>query len=254
MRSSSYLPLIASVASATLFERRACHADNCARAITGTAIAALVSVHQSDCSSFLSATVTPATSTSTITIYVTSPAAAKRSPVAAPAIEERDVTVTPSSIPVYASAACHGANSASRYASACSCAGITPTTTTLPTPVATSTTTVTVSGAWACTNPGTCDSFSPCGASTSNTTDPDTCLCFFMSGKLNTACMRGGTPCGVACTEDADCGSDEVCVGPTCCGMNCVPKSAGDTCVNGASVKRMFGAGIGRRVPTIGGI
>lgn len=57
----------------------------------------------------------------------------------AAAIEQRQVTVQPSSVPTYASA-CSGTV---RYSSACSCWGITAKTTTAPTPLTTTTKTVT---------------------------------------------------------------------------------------------------------------
>src|ERR1700722_17450261 len=57
----------------------------------------------------------------------------------AAALEQRQVTVAPSSAPTYASA-CSGT---ARYSSACSCWGITVVTTIAPTPVTTTTVTVT---------------------------------------------------------------------------------------------------------------
>jgi len=45
-----------------LLDRRACNADNCARAVTGTRFAASIQAqHTADCSSFMLATITPAT-------------------------------------------------------------------------------------------------------------------------------------------------------------------------------------------------
>lgn len=42
--------------------KRACNADNCARAVTGTRFAASIqALHTADCSSFMIVTVTPAT-------------------------------------------------------------------------------------------------------------------------------------------------------------------------------------------------
>lgn len=77
-------------------------------------------------------------STVTSTVIVTNSIAHKRDAVPAglAVIAGRQVTVAPSSVPVYASA-CSGT---AGYSSACSCIGVTGTTTTLPTP----TTTVTV--------------------------------------------------------------------------------------------------------------
>ena len=97
---------------------RACNADNCARAVTGSAAQPALSVRSSDCASFLAVTVTPPA------VTVTSAAAAA---VVTPA------DATSSAVPTYASA-CSGAV---RYSSACSCLGVTGTTTTVAAPTVT---------------------------------------------------------------------------------------------------------------------
>lgn len=77
------------------------------------------------------------TVTSTLTVTTTTTLVGMKRHVAA--LEHRQVTVMPSSVPIYASA-CSGT---ARYSSACSCWGITAMTTTAPTPLTTTTVTVT---------------------------------------------------------------------------------------------------------------
>jgi hypothetical protein len=43
-----------------VLERAACNADNCARAVTGTAAKPSLTIRQSDCSKFMTTIVTPA--------------------------------------------------------------------------------------------------------------------------------------------------------------------------------------------------
>ncbi|MCJ1408961.1 hypothetical protein MMC19_003038 [Ptychographa xylographoides] len=115
-----------------------CAADNCARAVTGTRLGSSAQQsHFADCSSFMEVVVTPATSTATVTATITG--AATNLKRGFEVVERRQVTVTPSSVPTYASA-CSGT---ARYSSACSCAGITKSTSTAPTPVTTVTVSVT---------------------------------------------------------------------------------------------------------------
>jgi len=126
-----------------------CNHDNCLRAVIASAFPTRSG--SADCASYFEATVTPApvtvsqTSIVSVTYSVPSPPAKKRRDVA-PAIMARQVTVTPSSIPAYASA-CSGSL---RYSSACSCVGATHTTTTAATPTSTTTVTSTVT---ICANP-----------------------------------------------------------------------------------------------------
>ena len=72
--------------------------------------------------------------TVTVTVEATGPAKARRADVA-----PRQATVVPTAVPTYASA-CQNAD---RYASACSCWGITDAVTTAPQPTQTVTSTVT---------------------------------------------------------------------------------------------------------------
>ncbi|KAK6544632.1 hypothetical protein TWF694_001321 [Orbilia ellipsospora] len=148
----------------------ACAADNCLRAVRGTH-----SPHPSvqDCSSYLRATVTPATVTSTVTqtnyftgsdtlsltatntafqtstvvvpttltvvLSLTSTTTLQAAAVAAKV--KRQATVVPSKIPPYASP-CSGSV---RYSSACSCIGVTAIALTLPAPTTVVTTQLTIS-------------------------------------------------------------------------------------------------------------
>jgi hypothetical protein len=105
--------------------------DNCARALTGTVngLAQSSSRINTDCSSFQMITVYPVATTVTVfsadvesTVTIVPDAAG--------------ITVSPSVLPAYANAACT-TNGAARFASACSCAGVTETTTTAATPTAT---------------------------------------------------------------------------------------------------------------------
>ncbi|MCJ1462587.1 hypothetical protein MMC07_001189 [Pseudocyphellaria aurata] len=117
-----------------------CNADNCARAVTGTRYPAPIqSDHKADCSSFLRTTITPATSTVTVTV-TNPPVNNKRDDEGI--LVARQATQTPSAVPSYASA-CSGT---ARYSSACSCAGVTRATTFAPTPTTTVTATVTATG------------------------------------------------------------------------------------------------------------
>ncbi|RFU82101.1 lipase/esterase family protein [Trichoderma arundinaceum] len=114
-----------------------CNADNCARAVTGTRDGLLpITSRQSDCSSFMLATVTPAATTTTITITVDP----EITPKAKRDVGNYDaVTVYPTAIPDYADP-CEGV---ATYSSACSCWGITAATTTAAQPTKTEIVTVT---------------------------------------------------------------------------------------------------------------
>ncbi|KAH8756864.1 hypothetical protein BGZ57DRAFT_909083 [Hyaloscypha finlandica] len=168
MRFSFYFLSLATCSSASIFQKRGCNADNCARAVTGTRYALDVQAsHMADCTSFFIKTITPATPKSTVYITPTSysvvgsnakrtaGAFAKKEDVqardvaldnlllpAAPAtttaagVKARQVTQLPNQVPIYASA-CSGT---ARYSSACSCAGVTMSTTYAPTPASTTTT------------------------------------------------------------------------------------------------------------------
>ncbi|KAH8908655.1 hypothetical protein BR93DRAFT_994235 [Coniochaeta sp. PMI_546] len=243
------LLLVSGVVAAT------CNANNCARAVTGTRTGKMpdVSSRMADCSSFQMVTVTPATSTvtTTATVTITNIIPGKRDNGNGP------VTVSPSSIPAYASPC----SNAAAYSSACSCWGITATTITVPTPVTTVTVTATVTvsscptdeilcsgscksinsdpnncGACgnvcasgicnngACSNPSctgqTCATFSACGAGGS-------CVCGSTTDSTG-FCVDGSTPCSglPTCTGSSDCASGQVCIVGSCCGVNvCVGAS-----------------------------
>ncbi|KAK5996234.1 hypothetical protein PT974_04666 [Cladobotryum mycophilum] len=114
-----------------LVRRGPCHANNCARAVTGVNGKPAVTARQSDCSSFMRHTVVLPTNTVTATVWATV--------TEAPVLNRRQQTIIPNQVPTYASA-CADANA---YASACSCWGITATTTTVPGPTVTATVTST---------------------------------------------------------------------------------------------------------------
>jgi len=125
-----------------------CNANNCLRAVKAGAFPTRKTIE--DCSSFMAITVTPATFTITSTIATTFTTLAepptetlkRRNYNPHPArevIEVRQVTVSPTAVPAYASA-CTGIV---KYSSACSCIGVTQYTVTAATPVTTVTTSVT---------------------------------------------------------------------------------------------------------------
>ncbi|KAK3937759.1 phospholipase A2 [Diplogelasinospora grovesii] len=129
------VPLLAGLAYAK------CAADNCARAVTGTRRGdEFQTTAKSACSSFMQDTVTVPVTTVTVTATTAVAAAAESQPT------------TSKTVPSFASA-CSGA---ARYASACSCWGITSTTVTVSegTAYVTVTTTSTSSSAPTQTGPG----------------------------------------------------------------------------------------------------
>ncbi|KAK7932579.1 hypothetical protein PG985_003291 [Apiospora marii] len=142
---AALLPLALAAAAFEPRNNKGCNADNCARAVTGTRLgSASVSAFRQDCTSFMSATVTPPTSTATVTMP---PDTCDEDDEAQPQtltkrVQQKKradgVTVFPTAVPTYASA-CSGAV---RYSSACSCWGVSAVFTTAPTPVVT----VTVTG------------------------------------------------------------------------------------------------------------
>jgi len=134
MKFAVVLSLVSVALANVAVEKRACAGNNCNRAITGTRDGlSPASVRSADCASFLLTTVTPDAVTVTVTVDdETSTAAAKRDLV------YRAVTVSPSALPTYATAACDAVS----YASACSCFGVTGSVTTAPVPTTTVTTTI----------------------------------------------------------------------------------------------------------------
>jgi len=107
-----------------------CNADNCARALIGSSngLPQSSSRVNTDCSSFQLATFYPAATTVTVTADVQS------TTIILP--DANSITVVPSNLPAYAIAGCTG-QAAARFASACSCAGVTETTSTAPVQTAT---------------------------------------------------------------------------------------------------------------------
>ncbi|KAK2035946.1 hypothetical protein LZ31DRAFT_485178, partial [Colletotrichum somersetense] len=116
--------------------------NNCQRGVGGTAgLKPPLSSRLADCSILNSVTVIPSPMTDIVTETVTSAAiiiptffaGVNRSIETEATPGGGAVTVTPSSVPMYATYCPDAAN----YFSACSCAGITPVTTTAPTPTVT---------------------------------------------------------------------------------------------------------------------
>ncbi|KAE9367345.1 hypothetical protein N431DRAFT_444495 [Stipitochalara longipes BDJ] len=117
--------LYAAVAAASVAQPRgACNHDNCLRAVIASAFTSISG--PIDCSSYLSATVTPSVPPGSPTVTVCNAVLAGETLIPPPP------TVIPSHIPSYASA-CSGS---ARYSSACECVGVSPVTTTVPTPTA----------------------------------------------------------------------------------------------------------------------
>ncbi|KAL3417103.1 hypothetical protein PVAG01_11103 [Phlyctema vagabunda] len=127
-----FLCMVATASGKSLGERAVCNADNCARAVTGTANAKYpASLRLADCQAFLATTTTPKVSTSTVysnvvgttTISVTpTPVMITTTTTQSPAITARAVKEQQADgqvVPIYASA-CSGA---ARYSSACNCWG-----------------------------------------------------------------------------------------------------------------------------------
>jgi len=207
-----------------------CNADNCARAVTGTNALPALSIRQADCSSFQLTTVTPSAVTVTNTVTITPAPPVKRDN------EKRQVTVVPTAVPTYASA-CSGTV---RYASACSCWGITAHTTFAPTPTSTVTATVTAVPT-ACSNPGSCGTFfiisdPSCG-------DFGVCTCAEDSDG-SAKCVQDASCGNQACTSDSDCsagpqGQAGVCWTNNCCGSN-ICTFASTICANPQARSRLF--------------
>ncbi|KND94284.1 hypothetical protein TOPH_00783 [Tolypocladium ophioglossoides CBS 100239] len=115
-----------------------CGGDNCARQVTGTRDGlSPIESRKADCSSFQKTTVVPdaTTTTDTVTVDAGVPSKFRRDA----GLEYRAATEAPTVVPAYASSCQEG----TKYASACSCWGITAVTTTAPQPTKTATVTVT---------------------------------------------------------------------------------------------------------------
>merc|ERR1712000_116056 len=138
MKAAVVLSFVAA-AMAGLVEKRGCNANNCARQVTGTRAGLTpIESRKADCSSFMTATVIPDATTTTVTVPVDAdePAKFKR----ANGLGFRAETELPTDIPAYASSC----DDTMEYSSACSCWGITSAVTTGPAPTETVTVTTIV--------------------------------------------------------------------------------------------------------------
>ncbi|RDW85974.1 hypothetical protein BP5796_04299 [Coleophoma crateriformis] len=242
MRASlfSVVAITASLATAnTVIPRAACNADNCLRAVTGTAGVnnkPVLTLRQADCSSFLAATVTPGISTITVTATATVTSGPQRRAVDSHGNEigemEKRVVTAAAAVPTYASACSGGV----RYSSACSCFGITAYTVTAAAPSTTTTVTatVTVAPAVGCSNPGSCPNYTACSYNTNSG-----CVCVF-DVEGNSVCTTTiACPGASQCSHNSDCSAGHVCEVNSCCGYNiCSPASI--DCPNSANPTRLF--------------
>ncbi|KFH48550.1 hypothetical protein ACRE_006930 [Hapsidospora chrysogenum ATCC 11550] len=131
MKAAIFLSFAATV-MASVLNKRQCHADNCARQVTGTRPGlSPIESRRADCSSFMTSTVVPDTVTTTTTVIITLRGTAGEAP---------EPTEYPTAtVPAYASSCDDGVE----YSSVCSCWGITAAVTTAPTPTEIQTVTTT---------------------------------------------------------------------------------------------------------------
>ncbi|KAG5980689.1 hypothetical protein E4U55_003771 [Claviceps digitariae] len=129
----------ASVVGALEARKKHCGGDNCARQVTGTRKGLTpLSSRKADCSNFMRTTIVPDATTITVTVTVEPDEPVSKTKRG---IENRAATEVPNAtVPDYASSC----KKAGKYASACSCWGITPTVSTAPVPTETRTVTVTL--------------------------------------------------------------------------------------------------------------
>ncbi|PMD37155.1 hypothetical protein L207DRAFT_599483 [Hyaloscypha variabilis F] len=215
-------------ALSSIFKRTGCNANNCLRQIRGTDVNLQppLTSRESDCSTFMITTVTPATYTATTTVTITTVVPpAKRDVDSAPLVAPRQVTVSPTTYPAYAT----DCPSYSAYSSACSCIGITPTVTTVPTP--TTTTTVT---AYQTISPYQCSpaNYQPCGGSCGGICLPTNADGFGIC-QVDSDCA--GRP---SCSTDADCPGG-YCLNDACGQM--IRKRTGIESLNAPIKKRQTG-------------
>jgi hypothetical protein len=145
-----------------------------------------------------------------------------------------NTVTTRSNLPTYATA-CGGA--ATRYASACSCAGVTKTTSTAPIPTATAISPAVDQGCGTGTNyfDGTNARYCSNGS----------CYCRLRTSGPTTCSTTFGCGGRIICTSDSDCTDGDVCVLGTLCSPDgstaiCAPASAFLACANAASSARLF--------------
>lgn len=145
---------LASLVSASLLHgRAACNADNCLRAVRATNVPTATQItRSSQCSSYMRVTVTPSQAATSRTITSFSVAGnVFNTETYTPGgdFQPNDAyTISGTAVPSYAQAACPSnaaAGVSERFASACSCMGITKVTSMAPTETATSTVTMTTS-------------------------------------------------------------------------------------------------------------
>ncbi|CAD0114593.1 unnamed protein product [Aureobasidium uvarum] len=204
------------IAIPALVSAAKCNADNCARALTGTVDgpARASSRINTDCSSFQLTTVYPAATTITTTsgsVFTTI------------VPDTAGLTIAPSYLPSYANAACTPSGIASaRFASACSCAGVSAATTTAATPTAT-----VVVPVFTCNNPLNANTGANIGTNTCSRGASDACTYYCDQDISGGGVCVQNAGCGPSCSSDSDCGSGNVCVTNTFCGYsNCVSASA----------------------------
>ncbi|KAH8838708.1 hypothetical protein MCOR27_003647 [Pyricularia oryzae] len=223
-----------------------CNADNCARAVTGTALVAKpsIGVRMADCSAAVEVTTTPAAETTTVTATtVTVPPAEETGPVV---VTKRAI----STLPTYASACTNLA----RFSSACACwSAVSTRTVEAPTPTVTITMTATVTETPKPTpncDSQTCLNYNPA------TCGNNGCYCFQVDGKPRSVCSTpvedncSGRP---ACNLSSECAKGEVCITNSCCGSNGVQGKTGvcavftsSVCPNPSVPTKLF-----RRLPRI---
>ncbi|KAK0104844.1 hypothetical protein ONS95_005110 [Cadophora gregata] len=261
--------LSTAVSAANIKERTGsggCNRDNCLRAVQGTAKGpAQVQIARTDCSSFLQVTTTVPSRTATVThtATVTAPAvlpkrnnAAKTVPTYASAcsgaaryssacscwgITAGTKTITSgvttktvkTTVTVPAKSSCTVAPKTDKCGDKCvdlksdpkncGACGVS---------CSSGTCTNGVCAATTCTNLGTCDNFSTCGAG-------GACVCASTSDNTG-FCVSGDTPCaGLAdCQTSADCALGSVCAVGSCCTRNvCI---AADACGGSNLPKFLF--------------
>ncbi|RKU43156.1 hypothetical protein DL546_002966 [Coniochaeta pulveracea] len=272
----SYLAILGQAAGLVYASSKCTPGNNCQRALSAT----LKRNPLADCSSYFQVTVTPATVTMTVTGTSISSATAtetdvftapttvtsilpigKRFPGGQNMVEVRQVTVSASSIPAYASPC----SSAAAYSSACSCIGATPTTVTAAAPVTTITVSTTVATTLttttsttsfvpvatqtacpdgsvsingACSQPA-CTSYARCPGTTSSV-----CVCFADVDDRSVH-FCGDITAGSACSDYPSCSTQADCsiAGSIClvgaCGTVCIPAATAN-CANTSSPSRLF--------------
>ncbi|TLD04210.1 uncharacterized protein PgNI_12141 [Pyricularia grisea] len=209
-----------------------CNADNCARAVTGTALVAKpsIGVRMADCSAAVEVTTTPAakisfrTTTVTATTVTVPPGEATLTVMR----DKREVAT----LPTYASAC----SNLARFSSACACwPAISTRTVEAATPTVTITATATVTKSPEPTS--NCDS-QRC-MTYDQTCGNRFCYCFEIDGKPRSVCSEPSDPwCAdkQGCNLSSECAEGEVCITNSCCGGNGHPGKTGTCSVVDSSV------------------